>query len=55
MQANKSANENKKQPKSCELDNRYGEIGISAFSAAMRFRGEERKYVRTRHTPQDSY
>lgn len=39
--------------KSSKLDERYGEIGISAVAAAVRCRGEERKSDRVRYVPQD--
>ena len=38
---------------SAKLDERYGEIGISAVAAAVRCRGEKRSSDRARYTPQD--
>jgi hypothetical protein len=50
-----SANEhdNSRRPAN-ELDDRYGEIGISAVAAAVRCRREERAPSRGQHLPHDS-
>jgi hypothetical protein len=36
------------------LDDRYGEIGISAVAAAVRHQGEQRNIATTRFLPYDS-
>jgi len=50
----KNINDKDRRRSSCELDDRYGEIGISAVAAAVRCRGEERSAKRSRHLPQES-
>jgi hypothetical protein len=50
----KSTNDKDHRRSSCELDDRYGEIGISAVAAAVRCRSEERSTKRSNHLPQDS-
>jgi len=50
----KDINEKDHRRSGCELDDRYGEIGISAVAAAVRCRGEERSAKRSRHLPQES-
>ena len=50
----KDINEKDHRRSSCELDDRYGEIGISAVAAAIRCRSEERSTKRARHLPQES-
>jgi len=50
----KHINERDHRRSSCELDDRYGEIGISAVAAAVRCRSEERSTKRSRHLPQES-
>jgi hypothetical protein len=49
-----STNDNKSRHESCELDRRYGEIGISAVAAAVRCRSEERTTTRSRRQPHES-
>jgi hypothetical protein len=51
---NKNINEKDHRRSSCELDDRYGEIGISAVAAAVRCRSEDRSTKRSRHLPHDS-
>jgi hypothetical protein len=51
---NKNTNEQDHRRSSCELDDRYGEIGISAVAAAVRCRSEDRSAKRSRHLPQES-
>lgn len=48
------SNENKNQRQNCKLDDRYGEIGISAVAAAIRCRAEERAVNRSRQTQYES-
>ena len=50
----KSNNEKDHRRSRCELDDRYGEIGISAVAAAVRCRSEERSTKRSRQLPQES-
>jgi hypothetical protein len=50
----KHTNEQDHRRSSCELDDRYGEIGISAVAAAVRCRGEDRSAKRSRHLPHES-
>jgi len=50
----KDINEKDHRRSSCELDDRYGEIGISAVAAAVRCRHEDRSAKRSHHLPQES-
>jgi hypothetical protein len=50
----KDINDKDHRRSSCELDDRYGEIGISAVAAAVRCRNEERSTKRSRHQAYDS-
>ncbi len=38
----------------CDLDNRYGKIGISAVAAALRYHGGPHTAIESRFAPRDS-
>lgn len=50
----KDINDKDHRRQSCELDNRYGEIGISAVAAAVRCRNEDRTTKRSHHLAHES-
>jgi len=50
----KDINEKDRRRSGSELDDRYGEIGISAVAAAVRCRSEDRSTRRSHHLPQES-
>jgi hypothetical protein len=50
----KHTNEQDHRRSSCELDDRYGEIGISAVAAAVRCRSEDRSVKRSRQLAHES-